>query len=75
MRLYSRDEFEAELRERGLEPTDITTKTGRLWRTRDGKVIISVPNPSPTTGKYPDSILDRLLEQLKKLYEPPEGSN
>ena len=71
MRLLSQEEFDAELRKAGLEPTDITTLTGRLWRTEDGR-LISAP---VYDGKIPDSVLDQLLRRIDKLYQPQEDTN
>ncbi len=67
MQLMSRSEFENELRKAGLEPTEILTRTGRLWRTSDGQYI-SVPAHSET---YPDSVLEELLRRVGKLYRQP----
>ena len=68
MRLFSRDEFQNELRRAGLEPTDFTTRTGRLWKTKGGQ-FISVPEHA---GTYPDSILEDLLRQVGRLYRAPD---
>ena len=67
MRILTREEFQFELRKRGLMPTKVKTDTGRLWRTDRGQ-IISVPEHAET---YPDTVLDALLEQIGKLYSPP----
>ena len=67
MRIYSREEFFAELKKRGLMPTQVQTYTGRLWRTDSGQ-IISVPEHSDS---YPESVLDMLLEQVDMLYHTP----
>ncbi len=71
MRIFSAEEFYEELKKRGLEPTEIRTKTGRLWK--DGKGwYISVPDHGDS---YPESVLDRLLEQVGKLYHSPDEFN
>jgi len=70
MRMLPAHEFYEELKRRGLEPTDILikSKTHRLWK--DGRGwYISVPEHS---DEYPDSVLDRILEQLDKLYHSPD---
>ena len=71
MRLLSREEFQGELRRAELEPTDITTLTGRLWVTKDGQ-FISVPEHADI---YPDSVLEDILRQVGRLYRRPEGSD
>ena len=71
MRLFSREDFQKELRRAGLEPTDFVTQTGRLWETKDGQ-FISVPEH---TDIYPDSVLEDLLRQVGRLYRPPEESD
>ena len=68
MRLFTREEFQNELRRAGLEPTESTTRTGRLWRTKDGQ-FISVPEH---TNTYPDSVLESLLRQIGRLYRAPD---
>ena len=71
MRLLSQEEFDAELRKVGLEPTDNTTLTGRLWRTKDDR-LISAP---VYDGKIPDSVLDQLLRRIDRLYQPQEDAD
>ena len=71
MRMIPAEEFFQELRKRGLEPTEIRTKTGRLWK--DGRGwYVSVPEHADT---YPDSVLDRILERIGQLYVPPDDPN
>ena len=64
MRLFSKKEFQSELERAGLEPTETLTKTGRLWKTKDG-LFISVPE---TEDQYPDSILESVLRIVSHLY-------
>ena len=64
MRLFSKEEFWSELKHAGLEPTEILTKTGRLWKTKDG-LFISVPE---TEEQYPDSVLESVLRIVNQLY-------
>ena len=47
-RLLSKEEFGSELELPGLEPMETHTKTGRLWKTRDGS-FISVPETEDQT--------------------------
>lgn len=70
MRLFNKRDFQAELRRAGLEPTSITTTTGRLWKTKDG-LFISVPEIEDT---YPDSILEAVLRQVGLLYKNKNSS-
>lgn len=61
MRLYARDEFEADIKMRwGLEPTPHTTATARIWKTRGG-CFISIP----ITDAYPDYWLDTVKERIE----------
>ena len=70
MRLFDKEAFQAELKRSGLEPTSITTTTGRLWKTKDG-LFISVPEIEDT---YPDSILEAVLRQVGLLYKNKNSS-
>ncbi len=64
MRLYSKDEFEEDLRVKwNLAPTDHKTNTARLWKTSDGKYVV-VPE-LPNGERYPDYLLHEVIEQLK----------
>lgn len=67
MRLFSKVEFERELERAGLQRTDITTATSRLWRAPNGRHI-TVPEHA---DHYPDSILEEILRQLGLLYQKP----
>ena len=64
MRLYTKEEFEAELREKwDLIPTSEKFKTYRIWKTRKGH-FLTVPI-LPAGERYPDYFLDTVLEQRK----------
>lgn len=64
MRLYTREEFEAELREKwGLKPTDHATKTTRAWITPNGDHLL-VP-VFPDGDRYPDHLLDKIVQQIE----------
>lgn len=63
MRLYTPEEFDRELRNRGCEPTDHTTNTGRFWHNGSGLYFL-VPDPDPDSGRYPDWMLDDLIERF-----------
>lgn len=66
MRLYTKDEFEAELKEKWeLVPTDQKFKTYRIWETKKGH-FLTVPI-LPAGESYPDYFLDTVLEQLSAL--------
>lgn len=59
-----------ELRARGFLPTLNSTPSGRLWRRRDGRVIL-VPEPGRTTGLYPGTVIQWLLAQVDALPNDP----
>jgi hypothetical protein len=63
-RLYTREEFEFELEKAGLVRTDRRTRTGRLWRTPNGRHI-SVPTHADC---YSDILLDDILRRVGRLY-------
>lgn len=70
MRLYSCDDFEAELKEKWkLTPTDTTTAQTRMWKTPKGRHI-SIPS-LPQGERYPDCYIDLLVERLDALGENP----
>ena len=61
MRLYSREEFEADIAERwGLSPTENSTASVRFWMTRGG-CHISIP----VLDHYPDYWLDEVKAQIE----------
>lgn len=70
MRLYSKEELEAELRKKWhLEPTQHYINTARAWRTPSGNHVLV---PILSKGEcYADHILNRIEEQLTKFGENP----
>ncbi|MFH0342349.1 MAG: hypothetical protein ACHBNF_09520 [Chromatiales bacterium] len=65
MRLYSRKEFEADIKKRWrLTSTDEKTATTRAWKTHGGCFITI-----PILATYPDY----WLETIKELIEAAEG--
>lgn len=64
MQIMSRDQFEQQLRSAGLTPTNKLSRTGRIWEDGNGAVVM-VPN---VQDGIPDSVLDRVLEQVNLLY-------
>jgi hypothetical protein len=70
MRLYSRDEWRAELQSKWqLKPSGYQTATTEIWLTAGGK-----PISIPELGKdahYPDSLLNMVEDQLRALHEHP----
>ena len=73
MRLYTRDEFEEELKKHGLQKTEFVTDTGCIWKTSDDK-FIAVPNVYDDYEKIPDCVLDELLKCLGQLYDTEFGN-
>lgn len=69
MRILLKPDFEKELERAGLERTNITTATSRLWKAPNG-VHITVPDHA---DEYPDSVLEDILRQLGLLYRRPKG--
>jgi len=70
MRLYTRQELEQELREKWkLTPTKHRSGTTTAWRTPNGLHVL-VPD-FPKDARYPDYIVDRIVEQLVALGENP----
>ena len=63
MRLYTSDEFDTELIRRGCQKTDDNYGSGRLWVSSAGLYFI-VPNPEEAEGRYPDWLLDDLINTL-----------
>lgn len=63
MRFLSKEDFEKELNNVGLTPTDERTNLGRVWITGDGEKVI-LPD---TIHKLPDSILKTSLRQIEKM--------
>ena len=64
MRIMNRDEFEQQLKKNGLQPTNKESVKGRLWEDSNGNCVM-VPN---IKNKIPDSVLDRVLEVVDRLY-------
>lgn len=70
MRLYTREEFEDELREKwGLTLTDECLETARIWRTKSGNHV-TVPL-LPAGEAYPDYFLNEIERQLDSFDEHP----
>lgn len=70
-RLYTKEEFELELRDRlGLAPTDQVTATNRAWKTKMGRYV-AVPlsgNHYPEIGeRYPDSWMARIYLEVQRV--------
>ena len=63
MKLLTRDEKNAKLREAGLSPTDIFSNGHRLWRTQAGDQIW-VPDED---DEYPEAIVDKILRAAGRL--------
>lgn len=72
-RLYTKEEFEKELREQlGLTPTDTTTATSRFWKTAKGRYVPvpSAGNQYPEIGeRYPDSWMAQIYVEIQRLDE------
>jgi hypothetical protein len=66
MRLYSKADFEAELRKYGLSPTEHKTDILTLWVSDKGMSIF-VPHDQ---DMYPDYMLDTILAMMNRLYDP-----
>lgn len=64
-RVRTREEVERALRAKGLEPTDLTTGTGRFWKSTISGRHIQVPEPYD--GMYPEAILEDLYGRLDEL--------
>ena len=70
MRLYTRTEFEKELRTKWkLEPTEHQAAMFTIWKTPKGKHVMVPTLPKGT--RYPDFYVDEIVEQLKRLDEYP----
>jgi hypothetical protein len=70
MRLYTREDWRAELKTRWkLTPTGQKTATTEIWLTASGKAI-SVPELGEGL-EYPDSLLNLIEEQLRAHGEHP----
>src|SRR6185295_4234430 len=65
MRLYSKADFEAELRKYGLSPTEHTTEVLTLWISDKGMMIF-IPHNQDI---YPDYMLDTILAMMNRLYD------
>jgi hypothetical protein len=63
-RVKSREEVERYLRERGLQPTNSQTATGRYWTV--GGRNVQIPD-ADDAGQYPDFILKDLMDRLKQM--------
>jgi len=70
MRLYTKAEFEAELKEKwGLTPTEQVFATFRIWRHECGGHL-TVPE-LPRGERYPDHFLDGVIEQIERIKANP----
>ena len=65
MRLYSKADFEAELRKYGLSPTELRTDILTLWVSDKGMSIF-IPHDQ---DMYPDYMLDTILAMMNRLYD------
>ena len=73
MHLFSREDFYEELRRRGCEDTsEMLDGLGSLWRNTDG-LVFTVPEPEERNGRYPDWMLDDLIERLRLPAAPSEN--
>ena len=66
MRILSRAEFEEQLRQAGLTPTDERSEIGRMWQADNGETVLVPDLPDG----IPDFVLDRVLEEVNRLYRP-----
>lgn len=66
MQRFTPEEFEKKLREYGLEKTTKTIKKLYLWRDKESDKVVLVPHIG--SNRIPDSVLDRVLEEVGKLY-------
>lgn len=71
LRLYTKEEFEVELRARlGLVQTGKMTATTEAWKMKDGKAVL-VPTRGvniPDLGeRFPDSYFATIYEQIERL--------
>ena len=64
-RVRSKEEVEAELASLGLTPTELTTATGRFWKSATTGRHVQVPEP--LDGMYPEFILADLRGRLEEL--------
>ena len=63
MRLYTKDEFEADIKQRwNIEPTDKRSSTAKLWKTQNGKYITI-----PELDQYPDYWLDVVRDNIAEV--------
>ena len=73
MRIYTREEFVAELRNKWhltpADKNDAELETAGIWKTPSGKTILI---PHLAGG---DSILNEIVEQLRRLDELPNLEN
>lgn len=63
--VVSEDKLQQVLRARGFEPTEVSTATGRFWRSTETKKHILVPDS--VQGFYPDWLLADLEEITGKI--------
>lgn len=68
MRLFSKNDFYAELKRRGLEPTGFTAGNQELWALKDdpARTVFVVTDQE----RIPDYVLDTILQKLNRLYHP-----
>ena len=71
MRMVPISDFYSKIHEQGLEPTEVLTITGRLWK-HDSGFYISIPTDH---DEFPQLLLDRLLRHLEKLNNLPSLPN
>jgi len=70
MRLYTLEEFEDELKKKWkLTRTNVATTQTRMWKTPKGKHV-SIP-VLPAGERYPDLLIDILIQRLDALGENP----
>lgn len=71
LRLYTKEEFETELREQlGLDRTETVTDTSRVWKTKKGfHVLVPLSGIEiPEQGeRYPDSWLAGIYKEVTRL--------
>lgn len=68
-RVTTQEEFEADLKAKGLEKTSKSTETGTFWRSvQSGKHILV---PHPYDGMYPKFILKDFEDQMERMGQKP----
>ena len=70
----SRKDFHEELRRRGCQDTVQTlANVGSVWRTSDSMTFI-LPEPEENGDRYPDWLLDDLIERLNIPAAPADAA-